>query len=45
MNAGVHVDSDFVAVGIRVLLPGESFDMPVAVLVGVIDNPGFPRFA
>src|SRR5215472_2687015 len=45
MNASPDIGADFILVGVRILLTLESLYMAVALLIGVIDNPGFPLLA
>ena len=45
MGSGAHRDADDGMMGIGVAFLGEGLDVPVAVLVAVIHDPGFLRLA
>ena len=45
MRAGANIDADLVSVCIGIFLASECLDVTLALLVGVIDDPGFLRLA
>jgi hypothetical protein len=45
MNASAHIDTDLLAISIGILPQFKGLDMPIAVLINVIGNPGGADFA